>query len=278
MGVTTSKQLTDYYEMYRETEVTFTKEIIRSIHLDPRQVYIRCLGSQWPCIINSSSMINAKIILGTKSGGAYSAIQEIKDKSTVSVRYCFVQPGMQPISFFISARVTDIQSYMNSNELAIITLTFTQRPPDDLIEMLGTLLEANVNAVRRKEERIILGEETRQKVGLLRLETIVQVQGVPRNCILRDISFSGSQVVLKGLAAFIKDKDCIVRFDFEDPREILNVPGKIVRTENVGDRKDIVSASIKYHENAVPMSYKMHINNYLTNLRKTMFNNNSNTN
>ena len=49
MGVTTSQQLTRYYDQFRDTEIAFSKEIVRIIHLDPRQVYIKANGSQWPC-------------------------------------------------------------------------------------------------------------------------------------------------------------------------------------------------------------------------------------
>ena len=272
MGIITSQQLTKYYDLYRDTEVTFTKEIINTLHLDPRRVYIKCTDGKWPCIINSTSLSSAKIILGTKEGGAYTALKNSKDKNTCNLCYCFVPPDSQPVMFFVSARVTNIEQYMNSTELAIITLSFTQRPPDDLIENVGKLLEANINALKRREERIVLTDDTKRKLGISHIETIVQIQGIPRNCILRDMSFSGSKIVLKGLAAFIKEKDVVLRFEFDDPHEVINVPGKIVATENVGERKDIVAASIKYTENAVPMAYKMHINTYLTTLRKTMFN------
>ena len=71
---------------------------------------------------------------------------------------------------------------------------------------------------------------------------------------------------------FVKDKDALLRIDFEEPRETINIPGKVVATENVGGRKDLIAASIKFDEAAVPMPYKMHINGYLTALRKTMLN------
>ena len=107
MGVTTSQQLTRYYELYRDTEITFTKEVIRTLHLDPRQIYIKCSGSQWPCIINSTSLMAARVIIGTK-GGAYSAIANDKNKSPINLKFCFSPPGSQPIMFFITARVSDI--------------------------------------------------------------------------------------------------------------------------------------------------------------------------
>jgi hypothetical protein len=213
----------------------------------------------------------ARVIIGTK-GGAYSAIASDKNKSPINLKFCFSPPGSQPIMFFITARVSDISPYMDSTDLAVVTLTFTQRPPDDFIEIIGKLIEANTNAVRRREERIVITEDSKRRLGIMKEETIIQIQNVPRHCILRDLSFSGAKVVLMGLAMFVKDKNAVLRVDFEEPRETINISGKVVATENVGGRKDLIAASIKFDEATVPMPYKMHINGYLTALRKTMLN------
>jgi len=95
------------------------------------------------------------------------------------------------------------------------------------------------------------------------------VQNVPRHCILRDVSFSGAKIILLGLAQFLKDKETILRLEFEDPREIINLKGSIVATAEISGRKDMVAVSIKFDEKAIPLSYKIHINNYLTAVRKT---------
>ncbi len=108
-----------------------------------------------------------------------------------------------------------------------------------------------------------------RKLGILQKETIVFIQGIPRRCILRDLSFSGAKVIMVGIAAFLVDKEVVVRIDIEEPRMAIGVKGKIVRTEDVEGRKDLVALAINYNDAEVPMSYKMHINNYLTQLRKT---------
>ncbi len=266
MGILTSQQLTKYYDLYRDTEIIFTKEIIRTLNLDPRQVFIKFSGSQWPCIINSTSFLAARIIIGVK-GGAYA--QLAKNNPTVNLRFSFIQADNQPLSFFITGRVSNIERYMNSADLAVVTINYTQRPPDDLIEILGTLLEANLNAVRRKEERILINDDTKRKLGLLKEETIVYIDNVPRHCILRDISFSGAKVILLGLAAFLQKKETILRLDFEDPRETINLKGSVVAVTQITGRKDMVAMSMKFDEKAVPFSYKLQINKYLTAIRKT---------
>jgi hypothetical protein len=266
MGVATSQKISAYYDQYRNTEITFTKDILRILGVDPRQIYIKCNGSQWPCIINSTSLQNSRIIIGTK-GGAFAQITQ-KEAPPVSLRFCFIEPENQLLSFFVSGHVTDIIPYMNSKDLAIVTLTYNQRPPDDLIEKIGTLLEANTNFIRRREERIVLNDENKRKLGIQKEETIVYIETIPRRCIIRDLSFSGVKVILVGLAQFLLRKDAVLRLTFEDSPEILMLKGAIINVSSIEGRKDIVFANIKFNDELVPFSYKIHINNFLTAIRK----------
>ncbi len=270
MGILTTQKLTEFYDQYRDSEITYTKDIIRTLKLDPRQVYVKCASGQWPCILNSTSYLLARIIVGTKSG-AFTALTE-KDANgnvpTINLRLSFFQEDGQLMTFFISAKVSKMTPYMNSKDLAIATLSFTQRPPDDFIEVTGRLLEANANAIRRRDERIIINEDSKRKLGLVKEECVVIVQGVPRHCILRDISFSGAKVILIGLSQFLSGKEAVVRIEFENPDEIVSIRGNIVSADLIEGRKDICSASIKFDENAVPLAYKLHVNAYLTSVRK----------
>lgn len=265
MGTATSQQITNYYDNYRDTEITFTKEVIRTLNLDPRQIYVKCNGSQWPCIINSTSFMAARIIIGNKSG-AYQHLREFG--VSAQIRFCFNQPEGDKLCFFVSARVQSLTPYQTSEDFSVVTLTFPQRPPDDLIETIGRVLEANANAVRRREERIIISENSKRRLSLSKEETVVFIQNVPRNCIIRDVSFSGAKVVLVGLAQFVRDKVAVLRFSFDDTQEIVDVKGLIVGADQVEGRKDLVAISIRFDEQTVPMAYKMHINNYLITLRK----------
>lgn len=267
MGLATAQVLQRYYDQYRDTEITFTKDIIRALGLDPRQIYIKCNRGQWPCIINSTSFLQAKIIVGAK-GGAYQALSE-KSTSGINLRFCFLQPENDLLSFFVAGHVSNIVPYMNSSELAVITISFSQRPPDDLIEAVGRLLEANANAIRRREERIFIDENSKRKLGLIREEAIVFIQNVPRHCIVRNLSFSGAKIILLGLSQFLANKPAQLRLEFEDPDEIITLNGVIVSSEVIEGRKDIVACSVTFADKIVPLSYKLHINNFLTAVRKT---------
>ncbi|MBQ8014483.1 MAG: PilZ domain-containing protein [Treponema sp.] len=267
MGIATSQQLSRYYDQYRDTELTFTKDIIRALGLDPRQVYVKCNGGQWPCIINSTSFQHAKIIVGTK-GGAFQALAA-KNNPTANIRFCFnEQEGDGIITFLVASRVAEIRPYMNSKDLVIVTLQFSARPPDDLIEICGRLLEANTNAVRRREERIPINEDSKRKLNITKEECTVIVQSVPRHCVVRDLSFSGARIVLIGLSQFLTGKEAILRLEFSEPNEIISIRGSIVSADLIQGRKDVCIASIKFDDTSLPLSFKMHLNTYLTTVRK----------
>jgi hypothetical protein len=262
VGVLTSQKITSYYERFKGIEVTFTREIIQVTGLYTQQVHLKCVSDFWPCVIYSSSFQGAKIVANARSGLAEKLQQA---NNYASLRYCFKNTDSgNPVTFFVAARVMGFTPYGGSKDVAMFTLQFTQRPPDDLIEIMGRLLDANVNSAKRREERILITAESQRKLNVLAKESAVFIQGVPRRCILRDISFSGAKLIMVGVSKFLVDRDAALRVDFDDPRESFLLKGKFVRSENVEGRKDLVALAILFDESIVPMGYKIRINDYLS--------------
>jgi hypothetical protein len=265
MGVLTSQKITVYYERFKSIEVTFTKEIIQVIGLVTQQVHLKCVSDFWPCIIYSSSFQGAKIVANMRSGILDKLAQA---NNYVSLRYCFKNMDTgNPLTFFVNARSMGYAPYGGSKDVALFTLQFTQRPPDDLIEVMGRLLDANVNSAKRREERILITADSQRKLNILSKESAVFIQGVPRRCILRDISFSGAKVIMMGIAKFLVNRDAALRIDFDDPRESFLLKGKFVRAEDVEGRKDLVALAIQFDETIVSMGYKIRINDFLSSVR-----------
>jgi hypothetical protein len=262
MGILTSQKITAYFERYKEIEVTFTKEIIQVTGLLTRQVHLKCVSDFWPCVIYASSFQGAKIVANMKSG----LVEKLQQANNyASLRYCFkVMDSGNPVTFFVSGRVTSFTPYGGSSDVAMFTLQFTQRPPDDLIEIMGRLLDANVNSAKRREERILISAETQRKLNILSKESAIFIQGVPRRCILRDLSFSGAKLIMVGVSKFLVDREAALRIDFDDPRESFLLKGKFLRSENVEGRKDLIALVILFQEPHVPMGYKMRINDFLS--------------
>lgn len=262
MAITTSQQISKYYETFKAIDVTFTKEVIKSTALQPQHVCLKCVGEQWPCVIYSTSFSGAKILASAK-GTLNERISHANN--LVSLRFSFkFEDKSDPLAFFVSGKVVGFAPYAQSNgDLQFISIQYTQRPPDDLIEILGRLLEANVNSTRRREDRFLLTADSMRRMSLQSKDTAVFIQGVPRKCIIRDLSFSGAKVILVGLAKFLVGKECVLRMEFEEPRETLDIQGKIVRYEDVEGRKDLAAIAVNFDEAQIPMNYKIHVNDYL---------------
>lgn len=266
MSITTSQQITKWYDVYKNIDVTLTKEILKTTGLDPRHVFMKCVGEQWPCVIYSTSFVGAKIIASAKPV----LLEKMKRANNlVSLRFSFRFEGKtDPLSFFITGRATGFAPYQAGGDLQFMTLEYTQRPPDDLIEIMGRLLEANINSARRREERILLTPDSMRRLCLVSKDTVLSVQGVPRKCIVRDLSFSGSKLIIVGLAKFLVGKECLLRLEMDDPRETLDLKGEIVRYEDVEGRKDLTAVAVRFDDQTVPMTYKIHINDFLCQVRQ----------
>lgn len=270
MAVATSVQISRYYDFFRDKEIVFTKANLKSLRLDPRQIFLKCAGDQWPCLINSASLQKAKILIGVGSG-AYTEISKNKDLA-VSIRFCFMDANNQPIQFFVNCVVESVSQYQNAPELAIVSLNFTQRPPDELIMRIGEFVEASENFKNRTEDRIIINKESIRKLGMEKEETIIYIDNVPRRCIFKNISFGGTNVMLVGVPKFLLGKPVNLQISFVDLAEPLILPGIVKSAAFLEGRKDISSVSVAFISENVPMAYKFHINNFITSYQKSMLN------
>lgn len=265
MGVLTSQKISVYYDRFKDISVTFTKEILQVTGLLTQQVHLKCGNDFWPCVVYSASFESAKIVANIKTGllGKLQATNNF-----VSLRFCFKPPGeTNTVTFFVAARVLASAPYGNSQDVNMFTVQFSNRPPDDFIEIMGRVLDANVNSAKRKEVRIPLTQDNTRKLNILSTETSVAIQEIPRRCILRDISFSGSKIIMMGVAKFLLDKEAALRIDFNDPRETFIIKGKFIRAENVEGKKEMVALGLSFEESTVPMSFKIRLNDMLTSAR-----------
>ena len=262
MGVLTSQKISVYYERYKDINVTFSKEIIQVTGLLTQQIHIKCGNDFWPCVVYTSSFETAKIVANVKTG----LLAKLQSTNNfVNLRYCFKPTGeTNPVTFFVAGRIIASAPYGNSEDVNLFTLQYTNRPPDDFIEIMGRVLDANVNSAKRKDDRILITPDTMRRLNILSAESVVFIEKVPRRCILRDISFSGSKVIMMGVAKFLLEKAAALRIDFNDPKESYIIKGKFIRAEQVEGKAELVALGITFDESTVPMSFKIRLNDFLT--------------
>ena len=251
----TSNERKRLYEEYKSQEVVFNKSVIAATGLESRHVLIKHGDIQRPCVVYASSLQSAKVFTDLKA----SVVEAIKETdNAIQLRYAFRRPDRKDLlTFFISCRISGYSPYENHN-LNTLYVTYNAQPPHDFIEIVGVLLDVNAKAEKRQEERIVLNPDVMRISGLRSNSIVVKIEGVPRKCIIRDLSFVGVKVLSAGIARFLSDKPVVVRIVFEDSPP-MEIPGKIVRSETVVGRKDITALGIQFEEKSIPMTYKMKI-------------------
>ncbi len=255
----TNQQLARYFEEYGEQEITFTRQVNQIVGLLPRYVHLKCQADTLPCILYSSSMRGAKVIANLR----VESLRMLQQSSgSLALRFCFAREGSAtPLAFFVSARLAAQTAYNRETpELYFLSLEYTHRPPDDLIEILGGLLEASRNAQKRAEERIEVTPASMKHLGLESREASLTVGAVEGRCLLRDLSFSGAKILVHGKAEDFLQKQVQLRPAFADPKTRVSLSGRVLRWEGMANREDIGAVAILFDAPSVPIQYKLAIN------------------
>jgi hypothetical protein len=265
MSILNSQQLNALYEQYKASFVIFSKEAIQATGLCAQQIYIKCMGDFWPCVLYSSSFETVKVVVNIKAG----FIERLQSaKNTASIRFCFkASEESEAMIFFVNMKSMGFAPYGSSGDVAIFTFQYIQRPPDDLIDILGRLLSVNENFPKRRSERITLTPNSMRKLNIAR-EGVVSIKGVPRNCLIRDISFFGAKVIVMGLSQSFETESVILNMNFSNPAETFIVPGSLIRSEMVEGRQDLLALGLAFNEETIPINYKMRINDYLNQMNQ----------
>ena len=79
--------------------------------------------------------------------------------------------------------------------------------------------------------------------------------------------------MLLGIPKFLQDKLVQLRLLFSDTNEQVALNGSIVNAVFMEGRKDISIVNIQFNANEIPMSYKFHINRYITSYQKKIIEN-----
>jgi hypothetical protein len=257
-------KINDYYDQFKPVAVTFTKEVIQVTGLLVQMVNLKCGSDFFPCVIYSTSFETAKIVANNKSG----IIERLKEfNNTASIRFCFKIPSTEEqVAFLVPARIISNAPYGNSADMSMFTLQYSQRPPDDLIEIMGRVLDATYCYSKRKSERFPMTPDALRKMRFIGNDIVVTTAGAANRCILRELCFGGARFIMKDATEEIVDKPCTVRFEFIEPRETYAIAGKFVKIEVALSRPDLAVLTVEYND-PVPMTYKTRLCGYVSALR-----------
>ena len=194
----TAQHLARLYEESGETEVTFNAQVIFESGLITSDVRLTVGSYHVPCVLYACSMKGARVIaeIGTNASDLLA-----HSSSTATLHLGFKQSDEKaPVSFFVPCKIENLSEYNPQKpHVRFATLDFTQKPSDSLVGILGSLLEIKTNALRRRDQRIVMTADNMKKIGLMSRESCLAIDGASRRCLLRDLSFGGAKVLLSML-------------------------------------------------------------------------------
>ena len=196
MSIITSHEITRFYEQHGKTEVTFNKQVMEATGL--LSAHLKAAGTETRCALYASSMSAAKLLVPDLRDPMLQAIKLAGGHLSVRLTFKRIDKP-DPLTFYVAGRMTGSTPYNPQNPNAqLVALEFTGRPSDDLIQVLGVLLEANANAQRRRDERIVVTPETVKRLGFESGAGALTVEGTDHRCLLKDVSFGGAKVLVAG--------------------------------------------------------------------------------
>ena len=87
------------------------------------------------------------------------------------------------------------------------------------------------------------------------------------------MSFGGAKAMLVGIPKFLENKAVDLRLFFIDTNEKISLQGIIKNSDFLPGRKDISIVHIEFIPDEIPMTYKFHINSYITSYQKQLIQN-----
>jgi hypothetical protein len=106
-----------------------------------------------------------------------------------------------------------------------------------------------------------------KKMGLESREAALLIEHASYRCALRDVSFSGAQILTAGSASAFADKRIALKISRVEPGTDILLAGIVRRADEVGGHENVVALGIEF-EGEVPMTWKLVISSYLSSVRK----------
>ena len=131
---------------------------------------------------------------------------------------------------------------------------------------MGKIIKEKENFEKRKDIRINIDNRVAADMGLATTQGIALIDKIKRQCIFKNLSSHGSFILLACMPKLIMEKTILLSLILAQDKEIIQIEGKIVRYEDIQNRKDIYGIAVQFINENIPINYQRIINNYLEKL------------
>lgn len=250
-----------FYDQYHETNITINKKVIVFLKLIMQNIIFKTANISTNCILYSLSMNTAMILLN---------VDKI-NISEISSKICALKLAFQSherktkIFLHIDVKVTGSKQFNSANnKLSLIYLSFCKAPPDDLISIIGSYLKNQQIIEKRKEERIIFNEQTKKRMGFFDPVSVLSMNNAQQKCIIKDISYSGSLVIVKGDFTRLINAPVTLSIIENIKNNRMDITGTIIRSDIIAPDNVISALGLHFDEDKIPVIYHNKIAEYLS--------------
>lgn len=254
-----AKLIDEFYDNYRDQTVTFNQKVIDELGLITDKISVKCGNSSYSCILYSSSMAEARVIAHLNKEFF---IQLKEQGKKVSIRYVFNIPGKRSdMSFFIKSKLTSFSEYSpDKPNLYFLNVEFLNKPPNDLIEILGSHIKQISATQKRMEQRIDLKDSNNDTTGIKMMENYLFISGNGKKCLLTEISIFSAKVVISGKESDFKPgSQAMLIMKAKGLEGVGEMMGYIERVDLINRDDNIYSLIINFDQDKIPPTYKLWI-------------------
>jgi len=250
----TNQNADNLYTLYCNKDIAITPEVIREIGIVPHRIMMHYCDSIIPCIIYSMSMTEARIIAKMDPLVVQNLENGLKDiVFSLSFR---VPQKHTPVNVNIEAEIFSYSEYDSAN-LYFINLEFLNKPPDGLVLILGNFLKSGTESFNRKKRRILINSGNLKSMDIKSDKVMLLCNGKKQECILRDVSFSGAKVVIKGTEEMFFKKRAILIMELDNIEGIGEIICTVVRCENLAIKgpSPYIALGLFFDKEGIPPFY-----------------------
>ncbi|MBN2616834.1 MAG: hypothetical protein JXR64_00835 [Spirochaetales bacterium] len=248
--------LDEIYKRHNNHDLILNQTVIEKIGLVVEDISFKHGTRKVPCIIYSTSMTKARLLAKIDE----SFLKQIKEfKNKISLRFTFKEKNKrQNISFSVNSKIVYYEKYeCERPEIYFLSIEFTNKPPDDLIEILGNHIEHQLALQKRAIQRYSV-EYSLENEDDKTVENYFFFDGRAKRCIVTEISLFSAKILITGVPGEFKEKhSSMLIMKTKHLQGLGEMMGYIGRVELINKREGLFSVIIIFDQEVIPPVYKM---------------------
>lgn len=249
------KSIDDIYNSHKEHDLAFSHSVVTSLGIIPDKIQLKCGDIKIPCAIYSSSMVGARVI-AKLNDDFFRNLN--RSQSSVALRLIYHDgESDSEVPFFINSRISLFNKFSSDKpNIYYLTLDYLNKPPDDLICLLGNYILKQIYLQKRAVKRFVLSSSVIKESSIM--EQFLFKSGKGKKCILTEVSLFSAKVLISGQQDEYQINDHVLLLMKSIGVDGLGeMVGNITRLELINEEDGLYSVVISFNQDLIPPVYKM---------------------